>query len=130
MTTLLTLFLLSLLVFSPSHARALVGDVDSGTSAGFVDISSSTAGARVGPDAIKTGMRTYVKDNASVKVCFNYVDRGASCATALTSPDNAAYCGGPGETYVWPVDEEHFRGQVCAILESGTGPVRVKFNAW
>lgn len=116
----------------PVVASAEPADVDSGTSAGNVDVSSSTAGIRIGPDAIKTGLRARVKAGGAVPVCFNYVDRSASCATALTSPDNAGFCASPGDPsgYVFIVHDEHFRGQVCAILSSGSTPVKVPYNAW
>jgi len=104
-------------------------DVDSGTSAGSVDVASAVAGVRVGPVEIRTAMRLQVKAGAASPVCFNYVDRAASCATALTNPDSTGMCLPAGNAYIFMVADEHFRGQVCAInFTSGTS--RVGWNAW
>jgi hypothetical protein len=104
-------------------------DVDAGTTADYVDVASATVGVRIGPSAIKTALRVQVKTGAASPVCFNYVDRTASCATALTDPDTTGFCLPSGGAYVFPVAEEHFRGQVCAInFTSGTS--RVGWNAW
>ena len=64
-----------------------------------------------------------------VPVCFIYADRGANCATALTNPDNAAYCASAEGGYVFLVHDEHFRGQVCAILRAA-GSSGIGYNAW
>ena len=104
-------------------------DVDSGTTADYVDVASATVGVRIGPTAIKTALRVQVKGTAASPVCFNYVDRTASCGTALIDPDKTGFCLAQGGAYVFPVAEEHFRGQVCAInFTSGTS--RVGWNAW
>jgi hypothetical protein len=125
-----TIALFALLLFLPLVAAGDVVDVDSGATGGFVDVTSTSAGVRVGPDAIRTAIRVRTQANAAVPVCFNYVDRTASCATGLTNPDAAGYCAYPGETYIYPVAEEHWRGQLCAILLSGPATVRVSYNAW
>ena len=117
-------------VLLPPLTWAEVADVSDGASSGFVDVTSSTVGVRVGPDALKSGLRLRVKAGAATDVCFNYVDRTLSCATALTNADNAGFCRKSDEAYIFLVHDEHWRGQVCAILLTGSTAVRVPFNAW
>ncbi len=105
-------------------------DVSSGATGSSVSVTSAVAGTRVGPEAIRTALRVRVKEGAAVPVCFNYVDRGLSCATALTTPDSAGFCAGAGNGYIFMVEDEHFRGQVCAILQSGSTAVTVPYNSW
>ena len=124
------LFLLLVTLLFPSLARSDVADVDSGATGNTVSVGSASAGTRVGPDAIKTAIRVRVPDDAAVPVCFNYVDRMSSCATGLTDPAKTGYCAGPGEAYIYPVAEEHWRGQLCAILSSGSSAVTLGYNAW
>ncbi len=119
-----------LLLFLALPAYADVADVDSGATGDTVSVTSATAGIRVGPDAIKTAIRVRVPSDAAVPVCFNYVNRGASCATGLTDPAKTGYCAAAGEAYIYPVAEEHWRGQLCAILSSGEVAVTLGYNAW
>lgn len=126
----MSMLLVTFILLLPVRAFGEVLDADSGATGGFVDVSSSSAGIRIGPDAIKTAMRFRVKTGAATGVCINYVDRMASCATALTNPDNAGHCLFPDDTYLAMVSDEHWRGQICAILPTGSTPVRVPFNAW
>ena len=106
-----------------------VADVDAGATNGTQTVTSAVAGVRVGPEAIRTGLRVRVHEDAAVPVCFVYADRGASCATALTNPDNASYCASAEGGYVFLVHDEHFRGQVCAILRAA-GSSGLGYNAW
>lgn len=125
------LFLCGLLLLLPAVSSAVdPADVSDGATKGFVDVSSTTAGVRIGPDAIRTALRVRVKAGGASVVCFNYVDRGASCATELTSADHTGYCADVGAgAYVFLVMDEHWRGQVCAINASA-GTSRVGWNAW
>ena len=111
-------------------ALAEVADVSAGATGGYVDVASSTEGVRIGPDGIRTALRVRVKEGAASVVCFNYVDAGTNCATALTSADNAGFCASePLGGYIFMVSDEHWRGQVCAI-NFGAGTSRVGWNAW
>ena len=122
--------LLTFLLLFPAITWSEVSDVDSGATGDTVSVTSATAGTRVGPDAIKTAIRVRVPLDAAVPVCFNYVNRTASCATGLTDPAKTGYCASAGEAYIYPVAEEHWRGQLCAILSSGTDAVTLGYNAW
>ena len=127
----MTIFLLLLiLLVLPPGAFGDVSDVDSGATGDSVSVTSATAGTRVGPDAIRTAIRVRVPTDAAVPVCFNYVNRLTPCATGLTDPVKTGYCAGPGEAYIYPVAEEHWRGQLCAILSSGAVAVTLGYNAW
>lgn len=117
-------------VLLPPRGRAEVADVSTGASGGFVDVTAANAGIRVGPKEIRTALRIRVKAAGATDVCFSYVDRDADCATALVDPDNAGICRAPNEAYVFMVSDEHWRGQVCAILKDGVVAVRVPYNAW
>lgn len=114
----------------PVVLEAEVFDQTTGATGGFVDVTSTSAGIRIGPTEIRTALRVRVTAGAASVVCFNNVDKGADCATALTSSDNSGYCAAPPNNgYIFLVQDEHWRGQVCAI-NYGAGTSRVGWNAW
>ena len=128
-SSLFLVVVLALTFVRVSQGWSEVADVDGGASGGTQNVTSASAGVRVGPEAVRTGLRVRVHEDAGIAVCFNYVDRGANCATALTNPDNAAYCATADGGYVFLVHDEHFRGQVCAILRAA-GSSGIGYNAW
>jgi len=127
--------LVLLLLFTAGPALAQqIPTYNSGVVLNKLTLTSSTAGVQVpgaGPNGtLRVGLKVGVPSGASTPVCLVYVNAADSCAAVVTDPAMAEPCFVAGNGYVFLVQEEHFNGQVCAILKTGTGPITIGYNGW
>jgi hypothetical protein len=123
-----------LLTAGAAHAQSVAPPMDTGAVNNTVTVTSSTAGTRIpqadAGGAVRLGCRVGVPTTAAGPVCFAFVDANASCATALTNPAAAEPCVNAGNGFEWLLSQYLWRGQVCAILKSGSTAVAVGYNSW
>jgi hypothetical protein len=115
---------LAALVATSDHARAQVSRSDSGAAVSTVSVASATAGTQV-VSSIARGVTVTLPSTAAVPVWVARLH--GTCATAMTAKRGVRITAGNGYEYTF---DEHWGGQLCAILESGVTAVSVEVNTW